>query len=65
MRLVARMSYSLCPAERSKTRGARQAGVPNARIVRVGVEEILATSQGLCREIEGGALGWFGFGEKS
>ena len=51
MRLVARMSYSLCPAERSKARGARQ--------------EILATSRGLCREIEGGALDWFGFGEKS
>jgi hypothetical protein len=23
------------------------------------VEEILATSQGLCRDIKGGALGWF------
>ena len=44
MRLVARISYSLCPAERSEARGARQ--------------EILATSQGLCRDIKGGALGW-------
>jgi uncharacterized protein (DUF305 family) len=44
MRLVAGISFSLGPAWRSSPREARQ--------------EILATSRGLCRDIEGRALDW-------